>query len=71
MLEPLPAPPPRASILITVCSSGRRIPARIGRLTPPCARRLIMNRWWRNIPVSLARSSGEGDHAWAWDQFVE
>jgi hypothetical protein len=70
MLEALPPRPPRDSILITDCSDGRKIPARIGRLTPAWARRLIISRWWREVSVPLARSSLESDHAWAWDRYA-
>lgn len=71
MLEPPPPPLPRRTILITRRSKGLSVPARIERLTPSFARRLIMRRWWVNIGVPLERSSEEGDHAWNWDQFVE
>src|SRR5205823_3176531 len=70
MIDLAPGRPPRDSIVITECCTGRKVRARIGRLTLQWARRLIMKRWWVGLPVDLARSSKEGDHAWPWDKYA-
>ena len=70
MPESAPPPLPRRSLPVTDCAANRPAVLRIDRLTPSYARRLIMRRWWVNIPATPARSSEEADQSWHWDQFV-
>lgn len=69
-MVPQPGRPPRPSISITRREPVEEVKARVARLTPRLARKLILRGWWTDLPVPLAVHSAEGDHGWAWDEYA-